>query len=443
MRTIKTYGETRELTKEQDDAITALLRGNEVAPETLSAKDKNTIELCFHLGSYVEQDHEKAMYWFKLAAEDNWADAERNLAIYYEKGLGVEKDDSQAAYWYERAANYGNANAMSRIAEFYYDGIGVAENKEKGCQLMDKAIELAIETKDGVLLNWLGDRYHYGDGMLEKNLDKAVKYYGMAADLDVPIAKLNLGQMMKNGEMEGSTEKMEALFKDVADNHSSFVQDAVKWYRKRKGSVYNEPFSHSVFECKLSFGFNKPRGIRYGTNHFILVCSNRSFDTVISSFSQAEASITKWYNSGVWLKSLGNDKDRENRLPFINDASAYEGININKMEKTWYQFLQNPYDFQERVGIFWIQVNAKVKIWVEDVKRPITQKERVLVAIPSKNMDEDGYYKLTDDMKEQAISMTRDYYNRYTEEADIMKVEVNLSVDRKEISDVICAEIIS
>jgi hypothetical protein len=39
--------------------------------------------------------------------------------------------------------------------------------------------------------------------------------------------------------------------------------------------------------------------------------------------------------------------------------------------------------------------------------------------------------------------MTRDYYNSYTEEADIMKVEVNLSVDRKEISDVICAEIIS
>ena len=48
MRTIKNYNGTRELTKEQDDATTALLEGNDVATDTLSARDSKHREPPLH-----------------------------------------------------------------------------------------------------------------------------------------------------------------------------------------------------------------------------------------------------------------------------------------------------------------------------------------------------------------------------------------------------------
>lgn len=207
MRTIKNYSGTRELTKEQDDAITSLLEGNDVAPDTLSARDKTTIGFCYHSGSYLEQDYEKAIYWFKLAAKDNWADAERNLAICYDKGLGVKRDFDLSTYWYKRAANHGNAEAMCSIAEMYYEGLGFEQNEEKAWYWMNKAIDRAFETEDFILLSWLGNQYYIGEGMLEKDLSKAEKCFRKAAELDFPLAKKCLSNMIQKGEIDGTNEE--------------------------------------------------------------------------------------------------------------------------------------------------------------------------------------------------------------------------------------------
>lgn len=204
MRTIKNYNGTRELTKEQDEAITALLEGNDVAPDTLSARDKTTIGFCYHSGSYLEQDYKKAIYWFKLAAKEKWADAERNLAICYGKGLGVERDFDRCTYWYRRAANHGNADAMSYIAELYYDGLGFEQNIKKAWYWMNKAIDRAFETEDAILLSWLGNQYYQGEGMFEKDLDKAARCFRKAAELDFPYAKQFLSMMMQKGEISGT-----------------------------------------------------------------------------------------------------------------------------------------------------------------------------------------------------------------------------------------------
>jgi hypothetical protein len=202
MRTIKNYNGTRELTKEQDDAITALLEGNDVAPDTLSARDKTTIGFCYHSGSYLEQDYERAIYWFKLAAKERWADAERNLAICYGKGLGVERNFDLSMYWYKRAANHGNAEAMCSIAEMYYEGLGLRQSIKKAWYWMDKAIERAFETEDAVLLCWLGNQFYQGEGMFEKDLGKAEKCYRKAAELDFPFAKQFLSMMIQKGEVK-------------------------------------------------------------------------------------------------------------------------------------------------------------------------------------------------------------------------------------------------
>lgn len=248
MRTIKNYRGTRELTKAQDDAISLLSEGKEVDVNALSAVDKTTIGFCYHKGCYLEQDLGKAIDWFLLAAEENWHDAERNLGICYKEGLGVKVDYSKSAYWLERAANHGDANAMSFIAEMYYNGVGVNKDEEKAWHWMNKAMESAVETKDGFLLAWFGDQYHYGNGMFEKNLEKAKDFYFDAAELDSPLAILRLSAMIRQGEIDLDEEDADYLLASVIENHKDTVDDMLRFYRERKAMKDKESQSEKTEE---------------------------------------------------------------------------------------------------------------------------------------------------------------------------------------------------
>lgn len=200
---------------------------------------------------------------------------------------------------------------------------------------------------------------------------------------------------------------------------------------------YKEVYTHTAFECKVRFGIKYPK---YVFKHLILDCGivdNRK--PIISSFSQAEASIIEWYNSGEWMKVCGNDKDREEWSKYINDTSDFGEIEIYKMEKTWFYFLQNPHDYMDRSDVYWIQVNSTLRIWVESVKRPIVNKVRTLVAIPSKEKNQNGYYMLTDDMKEQAVSIVRDYFTSFLKK-EYLKAEVEVSADRRDKECVVCVD---
>ena len=141
------------------------------------------------------------------------------------------------------------------------------------------------------------------------------------------------------------------------------------------------------------------------------------------------------------MKIISSEKDREVWGKYVNDSSAFEEIEIRKMEKTWFHFLQDPNDFQDRLDVCWIQVNSILRIKEESTKRPIVNRERVLVAIPSSEKNQDGYYVFKDDMKEQAISMVRDYYS-YALERDCknMQVDVELTADRYCKEYVICVD---
>ena len=139
------------------------------------------------------------------------------------------------------------------------------------------------------------------------------------------------------------------------------------------------------------------------------------------------------------MKICGNDSDREEWSKYINDTSDFGEIEIYKMEKTWFYFLQNPHDYIDRSDVYWIQVNSTLRIWVESVKRPIVNKVRTLVAIPSKEKNQNGYYMLTDDMKEQAVSIVRDYFTSVLKK-EYLKADVEVSADRRYKDCVVCVD---
>ncbi len=59
----------------------------------------------FNKGCSVEQDDVQAVFWYRLAAEQGYAEAQLNLAAMYSNGLGVEQDDEQAVFWYSKGTS--------------------------------------------------------------------------------------------------------------------------------------------------------------------------------------------------------------------------------------------------------------------------------------------------------------------------------------------------
>ena len=198
---------------------------------SIPSEDIHKIGLCYYYGFILEKDFSEAFYYYSIAAERQYAPAERCVAICYKKHIG---DIEKAAKFYLRAAKHGDAKAQCSIAEMYYYGIGVEENNDEAWSWMDKAIQNALVSNDGELLNYVGDRNHYGNGMFEINRDYAVKYYYKATECGFPLAKLNLALMMQNKETNGSDEEIETLLSEAAEAGFIAGKAAYENYKRKK-----------------------------------------------------------------------------------------------------------------------------------------------------------------------------------------------------------------
>jgi TPR repeat protein len=66
-------------------------------------------------GQGVPQDHTKAIFFFRKAAEGNDSNAQYNLGWAYESGTGVDRNIPEAVRWYRKAAAGGSIPARNRL----------------------------------------------------------------------------------------------------------------------------------------------------------------------------------------------------------------------------------------------------------------------------------------------------------------------------------------
>lgn len=67
-------------------------------------------------------DYTEALNQWMLASDD--PRCMTAIAVMYDYGEGVEQDEDKAAYWYHKAANKGNYRAMAQLANFSLSGVG-------------------------------------------------------------------------------------------------------------------------------------------------------------------------------------------------------------------------------------------------------------------------------------------------------------------------------
>lgn len=67
----------------------------------------------------IEQSYEKAVYWYRKAAEQGNMVAQHNLGNCYYKGEGVTQNYNEAIQWYRKAAEQGDSYAQIFLKRFY------------------------------------------------------------------------------------------------------------------------------------------------------------------------------------------------------------------------------------------------------------------------------------------------------------------------------------
>ena len=79
------------------------------------ADAQHNLAYCYEYGDGVVQDIDKAIYWYKKAAEQEFVPAQVSLGNIYYYGEGVEQDDEKAMHWFTQAAELGDERAQCKL----------------------------------------------------------------------------------------------------------------------------------------------------------------------------------------------------------------------------------------------------------------------------------------------------------------------------------------
>ena len=157
------------------------------------------------------KDYQRALHWYRLAAENGNSDALWAMGSVYENGKGVPVDYREAMKWYSRAADGGHPGGFFMIGQFYEKGLGVSKN-------IDTAVEWyrqAAARKHWLAIATLAVMYEEGNGVTQ-DYKEAFKWYLLGAQDSAAIdEKFAVAKMYAEGR--GTRQDF---------------KEAIRWYRE-------------------------------------------------------------------------------------------------------------------------------------------------------------------------------------------------------------------
>jgi len=200
----------------QQDNKTAL-QWFQLAAEQNAVGASSHLGKIFEHGIGTSQNYNTALKWYRLAASVGDLDArdyvqnlqikidekneyqarskqgdafaQYNLGMMYENGEGVPQDYKTAVKWYKLAAEQGNADAQRNLRIL---------QKKVTEQIQRKKLHERAEQGDVFFQYNLGFMYSNGKGVLQ-DYKTALKWYKLAAEQGDNRAQYNLGQMFSEG----------------------------------------------------------------------------------------------------------------------------------------------------------------------------------------------------------------------------------------------------
>jgi len=162
----------------------------------------------------TEQTRTEACKWWRKAAEQNFAPAQRELGTRYSNGGGVPLDAAEACKWWRKAAEQNDA-----LAQFYLGSY--LEDKVEAAKWYRKAAEQNLDQAQASL----GRCYFFGHGVPEDDV-QAYKWLALArahgTDLINYVSKeeLNRAESKLTPAQKAEAEKLVREFKPSAPSGS-------------------------------------------------------------------------------------------------------------------------------------------------------------------------------------------------------------------------------
>ena len=146
---------------------------------------------------FLAPSTEEALFWLNKAAAQGSAEAYYKIGNIYFDGEHIRKDVPKALTAYQKAAQLNFSNAQLKLAEIYAKGDGVTQSNAEAIKWYTKA---AQQGNDQASLA-LGKAYRSGSLGLEKNKEKAIKWYAKAGvnleEMEL-LMKKNIASLFQN-----------------------------------------------------------------------------------------------------------------------------------------------------------------------------------------------------------------------------------------------------
>ncbi|WP_071675559.1 tetratricopeptide repeat protein [Nioella nitratireducens] len=167
---------------EIDRRIAAAAAGDAAAQVNLGVAYMN--------GEGVDQDQERAVELYRMAADQGQPVGQSNLAYAYYNGRGVAVDYQQAMHWAGLAAEQGNAIAMRLVGFGHYYGRGFPQDRSEAARVWAEAAGLG----DATAAYNMGIIVRDGDGVQQDD-DLAILWFERALELGDEDAAARLAEM--------------------------------------------------------------------------------------------------------------------------------------------------------------------------------------------------------------------------------------------------------
>lgn len=185
-------------------------------------KDYSYYYKLYKLMRDLNRNSDAIEYLSQGASLDNLA-CEKELGMLYLNGEIVKKDISEAVNYLMSAYKKGDIQSAFILGHLLYEGKYVEENREKGLELMNKALNAGYKDKNGdyaihlfaslkekEAISYLidkVDRYHSENASVilgeyyfnNKHYSKAMDYFLVASKYNNPSSMFHLGIMYKDG----------------------------------------------------------------------------------------------------------------------------------------------------------------------------------------------------------------------------------------------------
>ena len=175
----------------------------------------------------------KSLAWYRKAAAQGNAVAERWLGYFYWSGQGVARDYAQSLSWFKKAANQGDAVAQNNLGNMYWHGQGVPQDYTQALAWYRKAADQGYADAQ----NNLGNMYWHGQGV-PKDYAQAIAWYRKAADQGYADAQGNLGFMYQHGQgVPQDYAQALAWYRKAANQGDSLAEDSLGDFYKNGWNV--------------------------------------------------------------------------------------------------------------------------------------------------------------------------------------------------------------